>query len=85
MKVYIAGKITGLDNYREKFQEAQEHLQSLGYVVMNPTVLEDGFGYDDYMHVCFSMVDVCNTVCFLSNWKDSKGAKLEHEYAIKKQ
>ena len=50
---------------------------------MNPTVLEDGFGYDDYMHVCFSMVDVCNTVYFLSNWKDSKGAKLEHEYAIK--
>lgn len=84
MKVYVAGKITGLKDYREKFNEAQEHLKGLGYSVMNPAVLEGKFTHDEFMHVCYSMIDVCDGVYFLNNWDDSKGAMLEHIYAIEK-
>ena len=30
MKVYIAGKITGNDHYREEFAAAEEKLRALG-------------------------------------------------------
>lgn len=85
MKIYIAGKITGLENYKELFSKAANKLKDKGYSVMNPAVLEGGkFTQDDYMHVCYAMIDVCNSVYFLNNWKDSKGANLEHKYAKEK-
>jgi hypothetical protein len=80
-KIYIAGKITGLDNYKELFNKAETHLSNLGFAIMNPSVLKDGFEWNEYMHVCYAMIDVCDSVYFLSNWTDSKGARLEHEYA----
>ena len=39
MKIYIAGKITGDDGYRAKFQEAAKNLEALGHVVLNPAIL----------------------------------------------
>ena len=83
-KVYIAGKITGLTNYKELFDIAAKELNSKGYATMNPSLMTGGFEWDEYMHVYFAMIDVCTTCYFLSNWKYSKGAKLEHEYAIVK-
>lgn len=82
MKVYIAGKITGLGNYKELFEKAESMLLEEGYVVMNPAILPSGFSQDEYMHICYNMIDVCDGVYFLDNWHDSKGANLEHKYAI---
>ena len=42
MKIYIAGKITGDDGYRAKFQEATKNLEALGHVVLNPAILPAG-------------------------------------------
>lgn len=81
MKVYIAGKITGLDNYKELFAEAEKEIKAAGHVVMNPAILPDGFDYEDYMKICFAMIDVCGAVYFLSNWQESAGAIREKEYA----
>lgn len=84
MKIYIAGKITGLENYKELFLKLEEKLTSEGHFVMNPSVLPFGFEHHEYMHVCKAMIDVCDSVRFLSNWKDSKGAVMEFEYALLK-
>ena len=81
MKVYIAGKITGLENYQQKFRAAQDRLEARGYSVMNPAVLPLGFDYEDYMRICFAMIDVCDAVYMLDNWEDSPGAIREHLYA----
>lgn len=85
MKVYIAGKITGLDNYKEHFNKAQHILESQGHIVMNPSILPPGFEHDEYMEICYSMIDVCEMVHFLKNWTDSKGAMMEHEYALQNE
>lgn len=80
-KIYIAGKINGLKNYREVFKEAEDKLKEEGNICMNPSVLGEGFPYTYYMPICLAMLEACDTVYMLNNWQDSKGAKVEHEYA----
>ena len=83
MKIYIAGKITGFRDYESKFKKAEKYLKSKGHQVINPSILPGGFEHEDYMHICYAMIDVCHAIFFLDNWKRSKGALLEHEYAKK--
>lgn len=80
-KIYLAGKITGDQNYKCKFGSAAGELRRLGYSVMNPAMLPDGFEYDEYMHVCKAMIEVCDTVVLLPDWTDSDGAKFEYGHA----
>ena len=82
MKIYVAGKITGLDNYKEVFEEAGRMLEEEGHTVMLPSILPEGFEYEEYMKICFAMIDVCDSVYMLSNWDESPGAVREQSYAI---
>ena len=76
MKVYIAGKITGDENYKLKFSAIEKILQEFGYVVLSPAVLAAGMTPADYMRICFAMIDTADCVYFLPDWKQSKGAQL---------
>ena len=82
MKVYIAGKITGNENYREEFAKAQDELEKKGYTVLNPAVLPEGLTKGEYMRICFSMIDTADEVHFLTGWQDSEGAKVEYAYCL---
>jgi len=82
MKIYIAGKITDNPNYMEQFSIAESFLKQKGHAVMNPTILPPGFEHHEYMKICFSMIDACEAVYMLDNWRDSKGATMEYKYAM---
>lgn len=47
MKVYIAGAITSNPRYKERFEEAEKRLISMGHAVINP-VKNLGFEYREY-------------------------------------
>ena len=79
-KVYIAGKITGADGYKEKFEHAKDILNRLGYAVLSPADLPGGMTAADYMRICFAMIDTADTVVFLPDYKESPGAMLEYQY-----
>lgn len=85
MKVYVAGKVTGLpeDEVFRKFDRSGMTLRKDGHAVMSPAVLvlNEGFEHEDYMHVCFAMIDVCDAVYMQKDWQDSEGARMEREYA----
>jgi hypothetical protein len=86
-KVFISGKIKGVPEYNAPaFKSAEEQLTAQGHAVFNPVKLHPAdptmFDAEDYLHCCFSMIDRCDTVYFLSSWSESPGARLELDYAI---
>ena len=78
MKIYIAGKITGDNEYKKKFYDAECALIDKGHTVMNPAILPAGFEWGEYMAICLQMQSVCDGTLFLPDWKDSQGARLEN-------
>ncbi len=82
-KIYIAGKITGLDQTEvvAKFARAQDELQSSNYEVVNPKKLYQGSDWDEAMNICLKALKECQAIYMLSDWKNSKGAKIEHDLA----
>jgi len=83
MIFYISGPITGIANFRIKFDEAQLKLMKQGHKVFNPAYMPDGLTYKEYMPICYSMIDASTAVYFLKDWQKSKGARLEFDYATK--
>lgn len=82
MTAYIAGKITGEKNYIRKFRKVERQLRKAGYKkILNPCVLPKNLTHDQYILICFGMINASNDVFLMDNWRDSKGASMEKSYA----
>lgn len=84
-KVYISGKITGIENEApELFAKAEKELQSKGFETVNPLTLnhQHDKSWHSYMKEDIKALCDCDIIYMLSNWKDSKGAIIENEIAI---
>ncbi len=85
MKIYISGKISGLDRDEvvEKFTKAEESLTAAGYQVVNP--LRNGLPYEApwESHMAMDIIHLlgCDGIYLLPCWTDSKGAMLEKKIA----
>ena len=88
MKVYISGSITGTDDYMERFANAEKELTENGYSVVNPAKvnaqLPEDTSYEEYMKMCFCMLDMCDSIYMLNGWGKSCGANRELGYAMAK-
>lgn len=84
MKVYISGAITGVDNYKELFKQAEIALEYAGYEVVNPCDLphQHGQTYEEFMKEDIVELLTCSHIHMLYNWMDSNGAKLEAAIAV---
>ena len=84
--VYLAGKITGDPGYADKFRAAKERLEQPqhDFIVLSPAILPlEGFDYGAYMRMSSAMLSECDAVCFLPDWRESPGAKVEMKQAVK--
>lgn len=81
MRIYISGKITGTTDYMERFAEVEERLTKQGHEVINPAkvcaTLPITLGYEDYMKVCITLLDLCDTIYMMHGWEHSEGAARE--------
>ena len=83
-KVFISGKISGIDYYVAygKFSNAERTLASMGYEVVNPMkICKQNWSWLRCMIKCLWAIFFCKKVYQLPDWKDSKGARIECRWA----
>jgi len=86
MKIYISGKITGIpfEEFVLKFNNAACFLLSLDYEPINPLTISphhENKTWEDYMLNDIKALFECEAIYMLNDWKDSKGARIEHAIA----
>lgn len=82
MKIYISGKITGLDlkDALANFEKAETELVAKGFEPINPMKKvseQQGKTWKEYMLADIEILWDCEAIYMLDNWKDSKGARIE--------
>lgn len=87
MKVYISGRISGLDKeeYTATFAKAESLLKAEGYIVVNPTRtylcrwnwLYRFVGYRLTLLYDLWLLMHCDRIYKMPNWKESRGANIE--------
>lgn len=80
MKVYIAGPISGNDDYKEQFKRAAAKMESLGFDPVNPAE-NTCASYRDYIVLGIRQLSECSAIYMIKGWQDSKGARAEREVA----
>lgn len=78
--IYVGGPITGVPNYWEAFEQADDTLTGMGYTVLTPSYLPQGMTDAQYMRICLAMIDCADMVVFLHGHTDSKGCTVERKY-----
>jgi Asp-tRNA(Asn)/Glu-tRNA(Gln) amidotransferase A subunit family amidase len=86
-RIYIAGKITGLpiEEAKAKFKRAECFFIDNGYEVVNPMELphDHDKSWESYMRECIAALVTCDSIALLENYRNSKGALLEFEIALR--
>ena len=78
--VYIAGPITGVKEYWKPFEKAEDDLTALGYIPLSPARLPQGMTNEQYMRICFAMIDSADAVLVLDHSEYSEGVQVEWGY-----
>lgn len=89
-KIYIAGKVTGLPYAQvwEKFDNVQKRLMNDGHIPHNPVAMVkacklEQHSWEDIMKECLKILVDCDEVHMLPCWKESRGATLERDLALR--
>ena len=84
MKVYIAGPMTGYDNWNfDLFNHTEWILDILDFQVENPakTGSDTSLHWEWYLKKALTQMLTCDAVLLLKGWEKSKGARLEFSTA----
>ena len=85
MRVYISGRITGLDmeDVKNNFRRGAEEVVGMGFEPVSP--LENGLpqaaSWREHMLKDISILMGCEAIYMLSNWRNSVGARIEKHIA----
>ncbi len=94
-KIYLSGKMTGLPNNGfEIFDKNRDFLIERGWDVVSPADIDRSLGFDPTVPTAFSEEQYqetikrdyaalleCDSIAFMPNWVNSRGALLESNFA----
>lgn len=84
--IYISGKITGTEDYEERFSKAEMELRSRGFNVLNPVksgkwleryLAPEVPTWVQYMKQAITSMMKADCIYILKGYRESKGARLE--------
>lgn len=81
MKIYISGK----RNEHERYEEAEERLKKEGHEVINYIKISrqlPGMTRSEHETMEHMLIQLCDAVFVLKEWKDSEPARAEVFYAL---
>lgn len=91
--IYIAGKVTGehpvtvMWKFQYNCYKLGKESDADGILiydwVVSPVHLDGiyiGIPHEEAMKICLEALSKCTHAFFLKDWKDSKGAQIEHQY-----
>lgn len=79
-RLYVAGPITGVENFRENFAAAKGQLEAIGYDVISPPEVETTLPpmtRPELIALGLLWVNVVDGVALLPGWEHSSGATAE--------
>src|SRR5690606_28139233 len=92
VKVFISGKITGqpIAECIYKFSDAGWYIYGLIkedqiIEIVNPLWLKGihfGISHKEAMEICLEALKDCTHIYMLRDWKESEGARIEHQFAL---
>ena len=92
MRIYLSGKITGLEKevYSRQFARAESFYKTSGFDVVNPVKIGEEVlkinpkaEWQDFMQEDLKALRTCTHIVLLEGWEESKGAKMEKAEAEK--
>jgi hypothetical protein len=86
MKIYISGKITGIEAEAPAlFQMAEDIIRNMGHEPVNPMKLphKRAKKWSDFMRTDIRHLMGCQAIWLLPNWQKSRGARIECLIATK--
>ena len=78
---YISGPISGVEDYKKDFANAEDILMNAGMIAINPAYMPEGLPYDDYFPTCYAQIGISSALCFLPDYDKSTGAAREAKRA----
>jgi hypothetical protein len=84
MRVYVAGKMSGLPDLGfPAFHAAAAKLRAEGHEVINPAEIQPDqtAEWGTCLRDCLAALVRCDCIALLPNWDDSRGARLERHVA----
>jgi hypothetical protein len=93
MKIYLSGPMTGVEDYKARFDGAEMYLKKLyagmrpvtHVQIVNPATVMSAMPVDlkwnQYMDVALSCLKGCDAIYMMDGWEKSTGAQIEKLYA----
>lgn len=87
MKIYISGKVTGLNpqDVKKRFEDAESLLEEIGFDVVNPlnNGLNENAAWKQHMVRDIELLMDCDAIYMMDGWIDSTGAQIEYDIATR--
>ena len=85
MKIYIAGAITGVADYIERFNSYREAMREIfpeDELICPHDFVAQKTGWISALLKCIEVLSGCDAIIMMPGWEGSRGANIEKQFAL---